>query len=277
MHDALPPFLLIFDLDGVLYRRTEVIPDAPASLARLREAGFQAAYLTNNSAHTPAAVANRLSEMGIPALPEEIYTSAQGAAQIAADQFPGGSALAVGGPGLREALAEAGLRVVTSADPDQPVDAVIVGIDWEFTYDTLARAQGAILDGALFIATNRDPRFPIEEGRYLPGAGSMVAAVATASGVEPIIAGKPATPCIERLMERYGRKPKETLVIGDQLAMDILGGNLAGCRTALVLTGVSSREEAEALRGICRPTYIYESLTEMTDALITDELLVVRR
>jgi 4-nitrophenyl phosphatase len=277
MHDALPPFLVILDLDGVLYRRTEVIVDAPPSLARLREAGFQLAYLTNNSANTPATVAERLTAMGMPATPDEIFTSAQGAAQIAASHFPGGSMLAVGGPGLREALTQEGLRVVTSADPEQPVDVVVVGIDWDFTYATLARAQGAILDGALFIATNRDPRFPVEEGRYLPGAGSIVAAIATASGVEPIIAGKPATPCIERLMERYGRKPKETLVIGDQLATDILAGNRAGCRTALILTGVSGREEAEALRGISRPTFIYESLTEMADALISDELLVVRR
>lgn len=277
MHEALPPFLLIFDLDGVLYRRSEVIPDAPTTIARLREAGFECAFLTNNSAQTPQAVADRLTSLGMPTEPEEIQTSAQGAAQIAAERFPDGSALAVGGPGIREALAEAGLRVFTSADPEQPVDVVVAGIDWEFTYATLARAQSAILDGALFIATNRDPRYPVENGRFLPGAGSLIAAIATASGVEPIVAGKPATPCIEALMIRFERKPKETLVIGDQLAMDILGGNLAGCRTALILTGVSSREEAETMRGISRPSFIYESLTDMADALIQEDLLVVQR
>jgi len=277
MHDALPPFLLIFDLDGVLYRRKAVIPDAPAVMQRLREAGFLIAFCTNNSWYPPSGVATRLERMGIAAARDEVFTSGQAAARLAASRHPGGSALVVGGPGLLQAVGEAGLTVTTAAEPESPVDVVIAGIDWDFTYATLGRAQHALLAGATFIATNLDPRYPVEEGRFLPGAGSLVAAIQAAAEVEPLLAGKPATPLLEACMTHYGRAPKESLVIGDQLATDILAGNLAGCRTALLLTGVSSREEAEVRRGNGRPTFIFDTLSDLAQALTSDELLVVQR
>lgn len=277
MHSALPPFLLIFDLDGVLYRAGEVIADAPAVLDRLRAEGFQIAFCTNNSWPLPEEVAAKLTGLGIAASADEVLTSATPAAELAAAIAPGGSALAIGGPGVETALAAAGLTVQRPADPPAPVEVVVAGIDWHFTYETLARGQAALLAGAHFIATNMDPRYPVEKGGFRPGAGSLIAALQAASGIAPELAGKPHSLMIEQLMGRYGRKPKETLVIGDQLATDIAAGNRAGCRTALVCTGVSTRTEAEAMRGTSRPTYIHDSLTSLAAALIAEEVLVVRR
>ncbi|MEO7993310.1 MAG: HAD-IIA family hydrolase [bacterium] len=276
MHSALPPFLLIFDLDGVLYRGSEVVPGAPEALAALRPAGFHVAFLTNNSWSLASDFAAKLNGLGIPASDEEVYTSSMAAAAVTLERHGPSRVLAVGGPGLRHYLTEAGHTVTMTADPPAPVDVVVAGIDWNFTYETLSRAQEALLDGATFYATNLDPRYPFEAGRFKPGAGSLIAAISTASGVEPVVIGKPSSLSIELLMEQYGVKPKQTLVIGDQLATDILAGNRAGCRTALVTTGVNSATEAEKTHGVARPTYVFDSPLALRDALITEELLVVR-
>ena len=275
-HDALPPFLLIFDLDGVLYRGETALPDAAGTVDALRAAGFQIAFMTNNAWSRAEEFAAKLTRLGIRAEPQEVMTSAIGTAQLIREECGPCRVLAIGGPGLRSYLAEAGLVVITPDEPEVAVDAVAVGIDWEFSYSKLARAQQALLNGARFYATNIDPRYPIENGRFNPGAGSIVAAISTASGVTPIIVGKPASTCFELMMEERACPPKKTLIVGDQLATDIIAGNRAGCRTALITTGVSTREEAEILRGTGRPTFIYDSLTELASALIQDELLVVR-
>ncbi|HYE78770.1 MAG TPA: HAD-IIA family hydrolase [bacterium] len=273
MSDPSPAFLLIFDMDGVLYRGEEALPDAAASLQALRQAGFLVTFLTNNAWATAEEFAAKMDRLGMPSAPEEYMTSAMGAAAVIRERHGAGTpTLVIGGPGLRHYCAEAGLDAF-GPDSTHNAAVVVAGIDWEFTYTKLARAQRALLDGAAFYATNLDPRYPVEGGRFKPGAGSLIAAIATASGVTPTLIGKPSSLCVELLMERFGVAPRETLVIGDQLATDILAGNRAGCRTALITTGVSTAEEAESLHGDRRPTHVFSSLTELATALVAEGLL----
>ena len=272
------PFLLTFDMDGVLYRGAEALPDAAASLVQLRGAGFLLGFLTNNSWYPVEEYVTKLARMGIESRPEEYMTSAMAAGILAADEYPAGAAVAVGGPGLQHCLTGAGLHLLDPIDLEGPQpDLVVAGVDWNLTYAKLARAQRAILGGAAFWATNVDPRYPVENGHFLPGAGATVAALEASTGIAARLIGKPSSLTVELLMEARGVAPRDTLMIGDQLATDILAGNRAGCRSALVTTGVSSAEEAEQCWGDRRPTAVFESLASLTESLCDRDFMIQRR
>jgi HAD superfamily hydrolase (TIGR01450 family) len=145
------------------------------------------------------------------------------------------------------------------------VDYVVAGLDREFTYDKLNKAQQAILSGAEFIATNTDSTLPLEAGSLAPGGGSIVAAIQTAAGVVPTVIGKPAMPAIQQLLRIAKAAPKETVMVGDRLETDILVGNRAGTITVFVLTGISTKEEMEAAPDEMKPTFTMEDLCEMLD------------
>jgi 4-nitrophenyl phosphatase len=234
--------LYIFDLDGTLYRGSEVIPGAAETLAKLRQSGSLVRFLTNNSSQTPQAQAAKLTAMGIQASPDEITTSGMGAANYLAN---GGlrKAFVVGEPGLIEVLAARGIHSIDMEETE--CNAVVVGICRTFTYDLLNHAMQWILRGAPFIATNPDSSYPLEGGRLIPGAGSIVASVQTASGAEPVMIGKPNPYLVQMILESAGVAPSEALVVGDRYETDILSGQAAGCDTLMVLTGVTRNAPAD--------------------------------
>ncbi|OXM17522.1 TIGR01457 family HAD-type hydrolase [Paenibacillus herberti] len=230
---------LLLDLDGTIYRGDEVIEGAPELMKALREAGVPYKYVTNNSSASPAAVAQRLRAMGIPASADEVCTSAQAAAAYAAEHYPGGKIFMVGEEGLAEELEGAGLQLVEEA-----ADAVVQGINRRFTYEQAAAAVRELLSGAAYIMTNPDLLLPSKGGLF-PGAGSIGAMLQAASGVQPVLIGKPSPVLMDYALGRLGVTREEVWVVGDNLATDIASGDNSGCRTILVLTGLTDAANYE--------------------------------
>jgi len=236
---------VLIDLDGVVYTGQEPIPGGAGFLADCRRRGLQFLLVTNNSTTSPELVAARLHDMGIDVLPAEILTSAQAAAAyVRARAESGARVFIVGEAGLRQAAEDEGLALV---DAGSTVDWVIAGLDRRFDYAQLTRATRAILAGARFVATNADALLPVEGGQVVPGAGSIVAAIQTATGVAPSVVGKPEPGLFEHGLRRLGGLlPAQVAMIGDRLDTDVVGGRRAGLHTILVLSGVTNRSEAEA-------------------------------
>lgn len=223
------------DLDGVLWRGDAPIAGSAEAVARLRARGDRVVFLTNNSAGTVAEQLAKLDRMGVPAPAGDLITSAQAAAGMLP---PGSSALLCAGPGVAEALAARGVRVVEEG----PADAVVVGWHRDFGFDGLARAADAARAGARLVGTNEDATYPTPDGGLLPGAGSILAAVAYASGAVPEVAGKPHAPMCRLVGERIG---EVAIMVGDKASTDGALARALGARFALVLSGVT-REDAVA-------------------------------
>ncbi len=225
---------LICDLDGVVYRGEEAVPGARNALEKMRSAGTRVIFATNNSSRTPTQVATKLAEVvGIDVDHEDVVTSAQAALSL----IPPGveRCLVVGEAGITSEIEKSG-RTVTAEDPE----CVVVGISREVDYLSLDRASRAVRDGAVFIATNVDPTYPKPTGLHL-GAGAIVAAIATASGVAPLIAGKPEQP-MRDLIKRRG--VDRVWVVGDRIDTDIeMAAREKSWRSVLVYTGVTSEDE----------------------------------
>ncbi len=225
--------LVIFDLDGTLFRGSEVIPGAVEAVARLRASGVQVRFLTNNSAHSSAEIAQRLNELGFGAEESEVIGTAPFAVtHCLAAGFK--SVFLVGEPGLRRAFEQGGISTTSNR-----ADAVVVGICRSFDYAMCDAALQHLGQGAAFIATNRDATYPVEGGREQPGAGAMVAAIATASGREPEVLGKPNPAMVLQLIQSAGVTTEQTLVVGDRMETDIEAGTRAGAHTLLVLSGAT--------------------------------------
>lgn len=227
--------LYIFDLDGTLFRGKEPIPYAVETVNLLAARGSMIRYVSNNSSQSRASFAEKLSNMGYPAVPESVVSSALGAAKLAASQGVR-SVFVVGEQGLVETLSESGIVAVSSM---QQAEAVVVGICWDFTYAWLNDALQQLIGGARLIATNRDATYPIEHGQVKPGAGSIVAAIEACSGKSAQSVGKPDPFLIQMILDETGIAPKDTLVVGDRYETDVVSGEAAGCDTLLVLSGVT--------------------------------------
>ncbi|HKP54478.1 MAG TPA: HAD-IIA family hydrolase [Chloroflexia bacterium] len=253
---------LILDMDGVLYRGDEALPGTAELFPALRAAGLSFILLTNNATLTAQEFSKKLDRMGISVEPEKILTSAGATADYLAREHPeGGEVYVLGSASL---LATVTASSAFRAAGGQP-DFVVVGLDFGLTYRSLQQACSSVRKGARFIATNADLTLPVEGGDLWPGAGSIVAAVQACSGVAPIVIGKPNGYMAEVALERLGITPNEALCVGDRLETDIAFGARAGIATALLLTGVSQREDiphAEAT-----PNYIFEDLADLMDAL----------
>lgn len=245
--------VLLLDLDGTLYTGTEVVPEAREAV---ETAGDGVLYVTNNASRSPEEVREKLNGLGFPATVDQVVTSAQVGAQLVAETVePGAKVLVVGSQALRAEVSARGLQVVESAD-DLP-DAVIQGHSPDTGWVQLSEGALAIRRGAIWFATNVDTTLPTERG-LLVGNGSMVAAVASATGAEPIVAGKPAAPIMRgALAQTTGQRP---LMIGDRLDTDIEGANTVGIDSLLVLSGVTTGVELLAAEPAQRPTYVADDL-----------------
>ncbi|MGO4790236.1 TIGR01457 family HAD-type hydrolase [Paenibacillus sp. 2KB_20] len=254
---------LLIDLDGTLYHGRYRIEGADLLIERLKELQIPFLYVTNNSSRTPEQVAAHLMELGIPALPEEVCTSSLAAAKYIAEKSPGAKVAMLGEVGLREALLSAGLNIV-----EQSPKYVIQGIDRSFDYEKLTRAVRWIQEGAVSILTNPDLQLPSDTG-LMPGAGSLGAAIEAASGVKPTVIGKPSSILMEFASDRLGLAPEDTYVIGDNIRTDIAAGAHAGCKTVLVMTGITTDLNMEThmeATGVT-PDFICRDLSEVINLL----------
>ena len=246
----------LLDLDGVVYLGGSPIPGAADALAKAVASGMRLAFVTNNASRTPSAIAAQLTGLGVPAKADEVITSAQGAARLAAEHLPAGaSVLVVGGIGLRVAVRERGFRPVTTA-AEHPA-AVIQGYAPDLSYSLLAEGGLAVAAGALFIGSNADATLPTPRGRQ-PGNGSLLQVIATATGRTPLIAGKPEPPLHAEAVARSGAR--HPLVVGDRLDTDIESAVRSGADSLLVLTGVTRPLDAVLAPAQGRPTYLAEGL-----------------
>lgn len=236
----------IFDLDGTLYRGNAPLPCAAETLVELRRRGAAIRFLTNNSGQTRPFYADKLQRLGFEAEADEVYSSAIGTVMLL-KEWKVNSAFVVGNPGLVTTLREAGIDVVNADEngevfpSDAPAEVCIVGICLQFTYALMNSAMQQIRKGTRFVATNRDSSFPLEGGVLTPGAGSLVAAVQTCSGVEPFVVGKPNPFLVRCILNDLHLSPEEVLVVGDRMDTDISAGRAAGCDTHLVMTGVTDQ------------------------------------
>lgn len=234
---------VLCDLDGVVWLAREPILGAAKAVADLREGGRRVLFVTNNSVSPIAEQEAALAAIGIEA-EGDVITSAQAAASLV---LPWEHVLVLGGPGVIEAIEARGASVVDGDSGDGEPDVVLVGLDRTFDYERLDRAQRAIRGGARFVATNDDATFPTPRG-LIPGGGAIVAAVATASGVQPVIAGKPHAPMAALVRERCGPdfSARTALMVGDRWSTDGAFARMLGCPFALVRTGVTPPDvEAE--------------------------------
>ena len=251
----------LLDLDGVVYLGGAAIPGAAEALRKADAAGMRLAYVTNNAFRTPAAIAALLTSFGVPAAPEDVVTSAQAAARLLAERLPAGApVLVIGGSGLRMALRERGLRPVSTA-AEQP-RAVVQGYSPDVSYSMLAEGGLAVAAGALFVASNGDLTLPSRRGRQ-PGNGSLIQVITTATGVQPLVAGKPEPPLHRESVLRTGAR--HPLVVGDRLDTDIEGARRVGADSMLVLTGVTGPGEAVLAPPSQRPTYLAEDLAGLLE------------
>jgi 4-nitrophenyl phosphatase len=273
--------LVIFDLDGVVYRGDRVVAGAPELIRRVREHGLTVRFATNNSMLEPSEFVSRLAALHIAAGEDELVTSTMATVQHLRRRLPEvRHVLAVGEHGLLTLLRGGGYRVTAAAEalPDgfdgEPLDgydAVVVGLDRSFDYRRLAAAHAAIRGGARFIATNADATYPTAHG-LVPGAGTMVAAMRAACGVEPTIIGKPQPGIFLAILEGAGIDREQALVVGDNPAADIVAARRAGIASVLVLTGVADASMAAELDGERRPDAVVagpDELATLIDARLS--------
>lgn len=251
---------IICDMDGVLWRGHEPLDGFAEFFNFLHENKINYVLVTNNSSRTPEQYAEKLFLLGIAVDDHHIMNSSVTAAQFVAGTSPGATVYPIGGPGVMDALLKNGLRICSEDVPQ--VDYVVVGWDQKLTWDKLAAATGYILKGAQFIGTNPDLTFPLEVS-LAPGNGAQLAALEAATAVKPVVVGKPERYLYQQAMERMGTSPATTLVIGDRLDTDILGGIRLGMQTVLVLTGIS--DQSELRRSPIRPSAVYRNLSYLLE------------
>lgn len=247
--------VVLLDLDGVVYVGARAVPHAVEALRAVRAAGVRVAFITNNASRTPEHIAAHLTDLGVPAEPTDVVTSAQAVATMLADEFAAGTSVAVlGTAGLEAALVERGL-VPVGIDDD--AEAIVSGYGPDVPWSDVMRAATRIRGGLPWYAANADDTIPTPFGEA-PGHGAQVHLLSRFSGVVPPVAGKPATPLFEEARRRIGGQ--FPLMVGDRLDTDILGANRAGMDSLLVLTGVTTRGQLARAGADEAPTHVAEDL-----------------
>lgn len=244
----------LIDLDGTMYRGTEVIQEAIDFVKKLTERNIPYLYVTNNSTRTPAQVAKKLSDFGIDTKEEQVFTTSQATANYIYDKNSDATVYVIGEEGIFTAIQEKGLSLA-----NEDAEYVVIGMDRSISYDKYAVACLAVRNGATFISTNGDIALPTERG-LLPGNGSLTSVITVSTQTQPIFIGKPESIIMEQALKVLGTELSETLMVGDNYDTDIMAGMNAGMDTLLVHTGVTTKE---LLSGYDRkPTYVLDSLDQ---------------
>jgi len=249
---------VLLDLDGTVYFEDRQVPGAARFVNWLDEAGILYLFVTNRSNRPPLEVCEHLRSYGIRCNPDQVLTSGQATAEY----LGGGKVFCIGEAGLDLAMNEAGLEITD----DRP-DYVVVSFDRGFTYEKLKKACALIHAGARFIATNPDKALKIEGG-ISPGTGAIVAAVAAGCGEEPVVVGKPGRLIFDIGVRRLGLARESVVAVGDNIETDVAAGINARIRTALILTGITTREEAD--RASARPDWVVGDYAELRSAIETE-------
>ncbi|MGB3305320.1 MAG: HAD-IIA family hydrolase [Thermomicrobiales bacterium] len=257
----------IFDMDGVLYRGKQPLPGVQTLFDALTLRGIKFLLATNNSTALPSDYVKRMAEMNVTVTENDVQTSATATRDYLRDELPAGAKIyIVGMPALAHLMFDGtGFEQATDETPANEVTAVVAGLDFEFTYTKLRTAMAAVHAGAKFIATNADATLP-HEGGFWPGSGSLIAAIATASGTQPIVVGKPEPLMMQKGIELLGLSADEVVMVGDRLDTDILAGYRAGTTTALVLTGVTTRDDLASATPL--PDYVFADLPALTQEIV---------
>ncbi len=283
--------LAIFDMDGVLYRGSQVMPYAHETLERLRRAGWQVYFATNNSTATRDEYVARLGTLGLGGDLDHVVTSAYATAlQLERRDPRPRDVLVVGAEALRQEIRAVGIHVrdaadlpgihppppaaadgidpsamrayLVSLDLPPPPDTVVVGLDLHLTYAKLAEAQRAILAGALFVASNKDRAYPVE-GRLLPGAGSIVGALEIATATAALCIGKPEPFLFEETIRRAGTRDGPVVVVGDSTDYDMVAAHRVGATGVLILTGLTEQTALAKASGDSHPDHVVRSLADL--------------
>lgn len=245
---------VIFDLDGTLYLGKTAIAGAQEKLEELRSKGIKTLMLTNAATRTREGVVSKLSGMGIAVDAEKTYCTSYFLAKYISEKHPGKKAHVVGEQGIFDEFEKLGIETV-----NEGADLVVVGLDRKFTYEKLAGALRELDNGAQLIASNHDATFPTENGMR-PGAGAILAAVEACSGKKALVLGKPGSYACELIMKDHGVGKEEMLMVGDRLDTDIMFARNCGIKSALVLSGVSKKDEIKEIK----PDYVFGSIAELS-------------
>jgi len=245
----------LIDMDGVIYRGHELIPGADRFIQELRSAKVPFLFLTNNSQRTRLDVATRLQRMGLDVEEEHVYTCAMATAHFLAQQKPRGTAYVIGEGGLLTALHMQGYSIV-----DKDPDYVVIGEGRTFTFEMAESALNMINGGAKLVATNLDPNCPTQHGSR-PGCGAMVAMLEAASGIKAFSVGKPSPVMMRAARKELGLTTDQTVMIGDTMDTDMLGGVQLGFRTVLALSGTT--RESDLMRYAFRPDLVVDSIADL--------------
>jgi len=285
--------IVIFDMDGVLYRGAQVLPYAREALDRLRRASWDVFFATNNSTATRLDYLGRLQQLGLGGDLDHIVTSGYATAHYLERRRPKpNDVLVIGADGLREEIRAVGIavrdadslpglhpppeaaadgvdpgamrRYLVSLDLPPAPDAVVVGLDLHLIYAKIAEAQRAILAGAEFVCTNRDRAYPVE-GRLLPGAGTIVAAIEVATGAKAVCVGKPEPFLFQEAIRRAGRREarERVVVVGDSTDYDMVAAHRVGAAGVLITTGLTERNALDTASGEAVPDRVIHSLEEL--------------
>ncbi len=247
----------LIDMDGVIYRSSQLIPGAVRFIQLLQDYHIPFLFLTNNSQRTRRDVATKLQRMGMPVEEQHIFTCAMATARFLASQKPGGTAYVIGEGGLLNALHLNGYAVV-----DKSPDYVVVGEGRTLSFENLEHAVQMVLGGAKLIATNLDPNCPTQAGTR-PGCGAIVSLIEVATGIKAFSVGKPSPVMMRTARKELGMATSETIMIGDTMETDILGGVQMGYRTILVLTGTT--KVADLANYAYQPDMIVDSIADLCD------------
>lgn len=247
---------LILDLDGTVYYGKKPVKGAVNFIRLMQKNGIKCLFVTNRANRTPFKIRNQLVSMGIPCKASEILTASQATAQY----LPKGKVYFIGEWGLERELLREG-HTITDENPDY----VVVSFDRRFNFAKLYKACNLIIRGAKFVATNTDKSLVMDD-TISPGTGSLAASIETACGIKPLVVGKPQKRIMNMALKKLELQAKEVVAIGDNITTDVLAGHAAGMRTALLLTGVSKRNDVSKSR--IKPTWVVENYKELIPILL---------
>ena len=253
--------LYIFDLDGVIYRGERPLPGVKETLTQLRKRGDKICFLTNNSTLSRSGLQKKLTQMGIEVNLEDLFPSSYLAAIYLSHKIKRKNTMVLvfGEEGLFEELSQAGIKLTSKA---KDADYVVVGMDRKFNFEKLKLAYEAILNGAKFVATNRDVTYPVEEGT-IPAAGAIVKALEVSTHKRALLLGKPRLFGLKTVMKSKGYTSGDAILVGDRLETDILAGKKLKITTVLILSGITLEKMLQKAPPSLKPNYVIHSLLDL--------------